>query len=450
MTYKAIIGMVGLGKLGLSIASCFAYRGFRVFGVDINESSVAKVNAGKAPFYETGLQDLIGRYGGKTLTASTDFSILKDADYIFVIVPTPSTEDDRYSNDYVIPAAKKIAEVLKESDKYKVVSITSTVFPGTMDGIIKPLLETTSGKKCGSDFGLVYNPEFIAVGSLIRDFLNQEMVLIGEDDEKAGEKVASLYNEVQETKPNVARMSMLNAEITKIAYNSFMTTKVTFANMLAELCSRVPGADVDKITWALGMDSRVGNKLIKGSIGYGGPCWPRDNKALLRFAEDYRYSPLLPKAVDAMNLSIPSSIADAVEVMADKGKDKVAILGMSYKPGTPLTVESQSVMLAENLAKRGLKLIVHDPLVDPSSLSELSEKYGVQIARSLEECLNEGTFFVLATPHQGYKNLSPDSFKEGATILDCWRAMDQKFEESRRVKYIKWGISGRVPVKGAL
>ena len=294
---------------------------------------------------------------------------------------------------------------------------------------------------------MVYNPEFIAVGSLIRDFLNQEMVLIGEHDRRSGDEIAALYLKVQDSKPNIARMSMFNAEITKIAYNSFMTTKVTFANMLAELCSRTIGADVDAITAALGMDSRIGNKLIKGSIGYGGPCWPRDNKAFLRFAENNGYKPLLPKAVDLMNLSIPSSIGDAVELLADKNVDKIAVLGLSYKPNTPLTVESQSLLLAEDLAKRGFKLLLHDPLVDQCSVDTICNKYNASFCKSLDECLKKGTFFILATPQKEYKQLLPENFSEGATILDCWRYMDRRFDESTRVKYIKWGISSTFPVK---
>ncbi|EQD34164.1 UDP-glucose 6-dehydrogenase, partial [mine drainage metagenome] len=204
MEPEMTVGMVGLGKLGLSIASCFADNGFNLVGVDINEDFVRKINAGKTPFRETGLQDAISRCAGKSLKASTDFSTLDAARWIFVIVPTPSKKDGVYSNDFVIPAARSIAKVLKQSSGYKVVAITSTVFPGTMNNLIKPLLESESGKKCGRDFGLVYNPEFIAQGSLIRDFLNQEMVLIGEYDKRSGDEIAALYMKVQKTPPNIA------------------------------------------------------------------------------------------------------------------------------------------------------------------------------------------------------------------------------------------------------
>ncbi|EQD62949.1 UDP-glucose 6-dehydrogenase [mine drainage metagenome] len=232
-----------------------------------------------------------------------------------------------------------------------------------------------------------------------------------------------------------------------MAYNSFMTTKVTFANMIAEVCSRTPEADVDRITGALGMDSKVGNKLIKGSIGYGGPCWPRDNRAFLRFAQLNGYAPMLPKAVDDMNLAIPISIADAVDGMANKDKDIVVVLGLSYKPNTPLAVESQPVMLAEALAERGYNMMLHDPMVDPQSIGELGRRSNVHIAQSLDECLAKGTFFIVATPHGAYSKLSPEDFKVGSTVLDCWRSMDARFQTQDRVEYVRWGISGKRAVK---
>lgn len=444
---KGKVAFVGLGKLGLSIATCFASRGYRVFGVDINKEFVSKINSKKAPFYEPDLQELLDECVGKMLTASTDYSAINEARWIFVIVPTPSNADGSYLNTYVEAAAKSIGEMLKMSREYKVVSITSTVSPNTMTSLIKPLLEKVSGKNAGSDFGLVYNPEFIAIGSLIRDFLNQEMVLIGQDDEKAGKEIEALYLDVCTKRPNIARMSLLNAEITKVAYNSFMTTKVTFANMLAEICNRVEGADVDQITTALGLDTKIGNQCLKGGIGYGGPCWPRDNKALLQFAIKSGYSPMLPKAIDDMNLAIPYHIADTVERLADKNRDAVVILGLSYKPNTPLTVESQSVMIAKILSEKGFRLLLHNPIINREYSSEFKKFNNVQLASSLEECLSKGTVFILATPWEEYKKLSPRDFTQKGskrvTIIDCWRSLRSKIKDggNRNIRYIAWGVA---------
>ncbi|HUC39114.1 MAG TPA: nucleotide sugar dehydrogenase [Candidatus Acidoferrum sp.] len=439
------IAMVGLGKLGLSIAACFANAGFKVIGVDINEQFINKINKKVAPFYEPGLQKLLEKNVGKNLTASSDFNTIKEARWIFVIVPTPSNKDGSYSNAYVIEAMKSIGKVLKRTDGYKVIVLTSTVFPYTTEKIIKPLLEDVSGKKAGQDFGLCYNPEFIAVGSLIKDFLNQEMVLIGQDDDKAGREIESIYRKVTLIEPHVARMSLLNAEITKIGYNSFMTTKVTFANTIAEICQRTEGADVDQITQALGFDSRIGNKLLKGAIGYGGPCWPRDNKALLCFAKSIGYEPAFLEEVDNANLRIPHSISNVVEELANK-KDIIVLLGLSYKPNTPLTVESQSIMLARILAREGFQLLLHDPMAGDVSKEDLAGYAKVRYVKSLKQCLKEGKFFILATPWEEYNKLLPKDFsKKGGgkiTILDCWRSMDKSFRISnKKIRYIPWGVS---------
>src|SRR5205823_399946 len=153
--------------------------------------------------------------------------------------------------------------------------LTSTVLPGSTRYGLLPVLEGASGKRCGRDFGLCYSPEFIALGTVIKDFLRPDFLLIGESDSAAGDQLQDLYRDVCETQPPVARMSWVNAELTKIAVNTYVTMKITFANSLAMLCQRLPGGDIDAVTSALGLDSRIGPRYLKAGLGYGGPCFPR-------------------------------------------------------------------------------------------------------------------------------------------------------------------------------
>jgi UDPglucose 6-dehydrogenase len=177
----------------------------------------------------------------------------------------------------------KIGKALARKNSYHLVVLSSTVMPGATEKI-RQMLEQTSGKRCGEEFGFCYNPEFIALGSVIRDMLNPDMLLIGESDERAGQILAGIYGNVCKSKPVVARMNFVNAELTKLSVNTYVTTKISYANMLAEICEKLPGADADVVTSALGLDSRIGRKYLKGALGYGGPCFPRDNVAFAALA----------------------------------------------------------------------------------------------------------------------------------------------------------------------
>lgn len=242
------------------------------------------MNCGIAPIYEPGLQDLLNA-NQELLTGTNDYeNAVMNSDVTFIVVPTPTESNGDFSLHYVLEAAKNIGDVLRKKQDYHLMVLTSTVMPGAIDKELRPYLESRSGKKCGQDLGLCYNPEFIALGTVIRDFLNPDFILIGESDSHSGEILESLYKQVCENDPPIARMCIINAELTKLAVNTYVTIKITFANMLARICERLPGADVDVVTSALGLDSRIGRKYLKGSIGYGGPCFPRDNGALKTLA----------------------------------------------------------------------------------------------------------------------------------------------------------------------
>ena len=196
---------------------------------------------------------------------------------------------------------------LAKKDGYHIVVMTSTVLPGGTEFGLLPILEQESGKKCGQDFGLCYSPEFIALGSVIKDFLSPDFVLIGEVDDRSG--AALFYQQVCINNPPAARMSIANAELTKMSVNSFMTMKISFANMLAGLCDRIPGGDVDNVTSALAMFGGA-TKSLKGGLGYGGPCLPRDNVALSYFADSVGYETGIPLSVDGFNRSLGDRVAE--------------------------------------------------------------------------------------------------------------------------------------------
>ena len=416
--------VVGLGKLGSPLAAVLASKGHNVIGVDLNDYFVDHINNGAAPVVEPDLQEILTENKSR-LRATTDYNdAIPHTDLSFIIVPTPSMDDGAFTNRYVLSAVEAIGKALRTTDRYHVVNITSTVMPGSTGGEIKEALEEASGRKVGVDVGLTYNPEFIALGSVVRDLLYPDMLLIGESDPRAGDVLEAVYKETVMSDAPVQRMNWISAEITKIAVNTYVTTKISYANMLAELCDRLPGADVDVVSAALGKDSRIGAKYIKGALGYGGPCFPRDNRAFATLAKKVGAAAHIAEATDAINSRQIGRVADIVSSAADKGA-RVAVLGMSYKPNTPVVEQSQGVMIARELAERDYDVIVYDPVALSNAMSEL-QGFAVRAADA-QSAVEDADVVVIATPSAEYKDIPAEKFaRDGSRplIVDCWRLLD--------------------------
>jgi UDPglucose 6-dehydrogenase len=418
------VAVIGLGKLGAPLAAVLATKGHRVVGVDLNPAAVAAINAGRAPVVEPGLQEHIASAGAR-LSATTDFAVaIGGSDISFVIVPTPSGADGHFTNRYVVDAVRRIGAALRTTERYHVVNITSTVMPGSTGGEIRAALEQASGRRVGDTVGLTYNPEFIALGSVVRDLLHPDMLLIGQSDPHAGDVLEAVYRQTLSRDVPVQRMNWVNAELTKIAVNTFVTTKISYANMLAEICEHLPGADVDVVTAALGKDSRIGSKYLKGALGYGGPCFPRDNVAFAAMARRLGAAADIAVATDVINQRQVDRVVKLVTRLAKPGSTAVAVLGLAYKPQTPVVDESQGVMIARGLVNAGFEVIVADPLALDGASAVLGDTV-VAIA-SPEAAIAVAEIVVIATPAAEFIDLSPAAFAQGGKrriVLDCWRAL---------------------------
>ena len=417
------ISVIGLGKLGLCAAASFASKGYKVFGVDIDINKIEKINNGISPIEETGLAELLIKFSSN-LKATNDYKqAFLNSDVTFIVVATPSLADGSFSNEYLEKALHKIAELLKKKKSYHLVVITSTVMPKTTEKVAKFLLEKISGKICGKDFGLAYNPEFIALGSVIHDFLNPDLILIGEMNKKDGDILEGIYKNTCENKPFFARMSPVNAEITKIALNCYITTKITFANSLAAICERVKGADAHIISKALGMDSRIGNKYIRPGLGFGGPCFPRDNKAFAAFARMQEVQAKLAEEVDEVNRDQLLRVVNTIkEILSSLNKEKknalIAILGLSYKPNTPITEDSQALNITQILANEGYRICVYDPQAQENARSLLGDT--VRYTKDKESCLSNADLGVIAVPWGEFKEIDFRKINKDIVLLDCW------------------------------
>ena len=417
------VSVIGLGKLGAPMAAVLAAKGHTVFGVDVNAAAVEAIAAGRAPVQETGLAELL-QAGAEWLTATTDYAeAVAQTDVTFVIVPTPSDGDGAFSMRYAVAAAEAIGATLAVKDTYHVVALTSTVMPGATGGEFVPALEAASGKRCGPDFGVCYSPEFIALGTVIRDMLNPDMVLVGESDTRAGDVLEALYGTVHENRPTVQRMNFVNAELTKLAVNTYVTMKISFANMLADVCEGLPGGAVDVVTDAVGADSRVGRKFLKGATGYGGPCFPRDNAALALLARQVGAPALLAEATDAVNRAHMQRLAERVLRELPPG-GRVAVLGLSYKPDTWVIEESPGMALVRMLLERGAAVTVYDPAALDAAREELAD--AVAYAASAQTCAHAADVVVVTTPWAEFSSLGVDANGNGRrpVLMDCWRMFD--------------------------
>jgi UDPglucose 6-dehydrogenase len=429
------IAVIGLGKLGAPLAAVLASRGHRVIGVDLNPAAVQALNEGRAPVQEPGLDERLAMAQGR-LRATTDYAAaIAATDLSFIIVPTPSGPAGTFSNRFVIDAVRRIGAALKATPRYHVVNITSTVMPGSTGGEIRAALEAASGRKVGVDVGLTYNPEFIALGTVVRDLLHPDMVLIGESDPRAGDMLEAAYALTVPAGTPVQRMNWVCAELTKIAVNTYVTTKISYANMIAELCEQLPGADVDVVTQALGRDSRIGAKYLKGALGYGGPCFPRDNVALAALARSLGLTADVAEATDTVNRRQVERVVRMVARLSPTPAT-VAVLGLSYKPDTPVVEESQGVMIARALAAAGHAVLVADPVALDSAVAVLGDT--VTPIGSAEAAVAEAGIVVVTTPDRTFAALPAACFA-GKAVVDCWRILPASVAEIADVVHLGRG-----------
>ncbi len=410
------ISVIGLGKLGSPLAAVLASKGHKIIGVDINPLSVSNINQGIAPVSEPGLQELISKFKKNlSATLSVEEAVL-NSDATFLILPTPSNSDGFFSNQLLISALDQIGKALKKKNSYHLVVITSTVMPGSSQGVLKDQLESSSQKKVGIDIGLCYNPEFIALGSVIRNMQFPDMILIGESDKKAGDLLESICLSICEKNPPVRRMNLVNAELTKISINTYVTTKISYANMLSDLCDRIPNADVDVVTDALGLDSRIGPKYLKAATSFGGPCFPRDNIAFAALAKSLEARADLAIATQEINDYQIHRLYRAVKKHTHI--KKIGILGLSYKAATHVVEESPGIRIANQLVQEDYEVFAHDPIALSEAKKCLDPRISLQT--DLSDCIENVDALVFMIPWPDYKKMERSLLKN-KVVIDFWR-----------------------------
>ncbi len=344
------ITIIGVGRLGLCAALCWEKAGYNVLGIDISPAYVASLNNKTFHSFEPQVNSLLQKSSHFKASCSLDEG-LAFSDIYYVMVDTPSTpHKEAYDH-------KNVNRVLSEINQRKVrnkhIIIGCTVFPGYIRTIGKELI-----KDC-SNTTLSYSPEFIAQGNIIYGLQHPDIVLIGEGSQQAGDIIEELYHKLCVNSPYICRMTPESAEITKLAINCFITTKIAYANMVGDIADKTPGADKCAILDAIGGDSRIGHLCLKPGYGFGGPCFPRDNRALGSYACLRGVDPLIPQATDALNKLHAQFMADQ---LLQENRDVYIFEKVTYKDdcSVPIIEESQKLVVAGMLARQGKKVIIVD------------------------------------------------------------------------------------------
>ncbi|MEM3737532.1 MAG: UDP-glucose/GDP-mannose dehydrogenase family protein [Candidatus Bathyarchaeia archaeon] len=407
------ISVIGLGFVGLATSVSFADRGFRVYAVDQDKGKVVSVKAGRTPFYEPGVEPLIqkGLDSGLLRCVDSVEEAVLSSDVTFIAVGTPSRPDGSIDLTYVKQSAVEIGAALLKKADYHLVTVKSTVVPGTTRNLVKPALEAASGKVAGVGFGLAMSPEFFKEGSALHDTFNPDRVVIGEYDAKSGNILEDIFRRFYcERQPPILRMSLESAEMVKYASNALLAAKISFINEIANICELLPGVDVAEVAKGVGLDQRIGANFLNAGLGFGGSCFPKDLRALISFSQTLNYEPDILKAVLKVNDSQPlRGIEIARNLLGDLKGRRVALLGLSFKPGTSDIREAASLKIISRLLEEGSEVVGYDPVAIPEVKVVLGDK--IRYASSALEAINDAECCIIVTEWEEFKRLRPEDFK---------------------------------------
>jgi UDPglucose 6-dehydrogenase len=384
------IAVVGTGYVGLVTGTCLAETGNQVICVDINEKKVEMMKNGQVPIYEPGLEMLFNRnINQNRLQFTTSLAdAITDAKIIFLALPTPPGGDGAADLSYVLGAAKDIAKLIKE---YKVIVTKSTVPVGTADKVTAIMKKHTD-----VEFAVVSNPEFLREGVAVDDFMKPDRVVIGTMDERARKLMAELYSPYVRQGNPIVFMDERSSELTKYAANSFLATKISFMNEIANLCERV-GADVDMVRRGIGADDRIGRRFLFSGIGYGGSCFPKDVQALAKSAEENEYEFKILNSVMKVNEIQKKLLVEKVKKYFKgdiKGK-KFAMWGLAFKPETDDIREAPSLYVIDELLKEGASVVAFDPEALKNVKALLGDK--ISYAENQYDALKDADALLIVT-----------------------------------------------------
>ncbi len=353
------ISIIGCGYVGAVTGACFAALGHDIVFVELDSDKIAAINAGRAPIYEPGLDELLQKHSSG-ITATDDLAdAVCHTEVTFICVGTPSRQDGSIDLTYVRSAAAEIGRILKEKRDYQTVIVKSTVLPGTTEGVVLPILEAESGKRGFLDFGLASNPEFLREGSALADFFTPDRIIIGISDANSRRLLEELYSPIDCPKMITA---IPVAEMIKYVSNAFLATKISFANEIGNICKQME-MDTAEVFRGVGMDHRINPAFFQSGIGFGGSCFPKDVRALIAKAEEVGVEPKILKDVIEVNEEQPLKLLELLTVhVPDLDRKTIGLLGLAFKPNSDDVRESRAIPIVETLLRNGATVLAYDPM----------------------------------------------------------------------------------------
>jgi UDPglucose 6-dehydrogenase len=425
------LSVIGCGYLGATHAACMSSLGFEVVGVDTDPDKIALLSKGELPFYEPGLDTLLAaEIKTGRLAFTTDFSAVADADVHFICVGTPQSKDGLAADlTYVKSAVTAIAPYLKSGS---LVVGKSTVPVGTAQGLRDQLA------KSAPHADLAWNPEFLREGFAVEDTLTPNRLVVGVINDRAEEILKEVYKPIIDLGTPWIRADLPTSELVKVAANSFLATKISFINAMAEVCEAA-GGDVTVLAKAIGYDPRIGNRFLQAGIGFGGGCLPKDIRAFMARAEELGAKQALEflREIDAINLRARQRVIDVVrtELTEDLTAYTIAVLGAAFKPDSDDVRDSPALDIAAQLQTAGASVVVHDPKAIENARKRFPR---LGFAESVEECVKGADLILHLTEWREYRELDPKSLSslvkkkiiiDGRNALDRdkWRAAGWQF-----------------------
>jgi len=404
------IAVVGTGYVGLVTGTCFAETGNQVICIDIDTDKVEKMKNGIIPIYEPNLDTIFERnISAKRLSFTTSLEDgIKDAEIIFLALPTPPGEDGSADLSYILGVAEQLGKLITD---YKVIVDKSTVPVGTAEKV-----HTVIAKNAQVDFAVVSNPEFLREGFAVSDFMKPDRVVIGTRDERARKVMESLYRPFVRQGNPIYFMDEKSAELTKYAANSFLATKITFMNEVANFCELV-GADVDQVRVGIGSDTRIGKRFLFPGIGYGGSCFPKDVKALVKSGEDLNFKFEILSAVLKVNQEQKTILFPKIKnfFRGDLSGKKIAVWGLAFKPDTDDIREAPALFMIEALLDAGANISAYDPEAMPNVKNSLGAK--IDYASDEYTALNGADALLICTEWGIFRN--PDFTRMKSLMKDA-------------------------------
>jgi len=424
----------------LTTGLCFADKGHQVYCVDIDSEKISKINNGKPPFFEKGLEALLTKHVQKSFKATTDLQeAIKNSEVTLIAVGTPF-DGKQIDLSYVKAVALEIGEILKEVKDYHLVVVKSTVVPGTTDNVVLPILEEASGKKAGKDFGVGMNPEFLREGEAVDDFSNPDRIVIGGMDKKSREILEKMYEGFGSV--DVMRVKNKTAEMIKYASNSLLATMISFSNEIANLCSEIEGVDVVDVLGGVHLDKRLtpimpnGERIrpsfisyLESGCGFGGSCFPKDVKALVNYGKTLGLPMAILEKVISVNTSQPFQMLNLLEKQYPDIKGlNVSVLGIAFKPGTDDVRESPAIPIIRELASKGANIKVFDPIVQIEESKIFGDLKNIEQVNTIEESIRDVEAVLLITRWKEFEEI-PELLKKlgnNPLVIDGRRMLNKK------------------------